>query len=121
MAGDSRVETDERAARQITALLPNGRTVWFRTAEPLAPAVSVRRLAQIAERAADRREDEALAEQLPHEPPRARAERHAHGDLALADRRARQEQVGDVRAGDEEHERDGHRRDQRALVELLFV
>ena len=55
MAGDSRVETDERAARQITALLPNGRTLWFRTAEPLATAVSVGRLAQIAERAGDRR------------------------------------------------------------------
>src|SRR5688572_14082017 len=56
MAGDSRVETDERGARQITALLPNGRTVWFRTAEPLALESSLHRLAHIAERASDRHE-----------------------------------------------------------------
>ena len=56
MAGESRVEADERGARQITALLPNGRTVWFRTAEPLAQESSLHRLAQIAERASDRHE-----------------------------------------------------------------
>ena len=39
-----------------------------------------------------------------------RAKRHAHGNLALARRAARQQQVGDVDAGDEQHERRRRRR-----------
>ena len=35
------------------------------------------------------------------------AERGAHGQLAFAAHRARQDQVGDVRAGDDEHDRGG--------------
>ena len=35
------------------------------------------------------------------------AERGPHGQLALAAHRARQDQVGDVRAGDDEHDRGG--------------
>ena len=52
------------------------------------------------------RERDALDEQLPHEPETAGAERRPHRQLALPRRRARQEQVGDVGAGDEQHEAD---------------
>ena len=59
-------------------------------------------------------EHEALGEQLTHEPPRAGAERRADGQLALARRRAREQQVRDVRAGDQQHEDDGaHQRQDR--------
>jgi hypothetical protein len=43
---------------------------------------------------------------LPDEPPAARAERGAHGQLALARAGAHQQQVGDVGARDEQHEAD---------------
>jgi hypothetical protein len=43
-------------ARQLTAILPNGRTVWLRVDAPLAPAASVNHVALLAERAMDRRQ-----------------------------------------------------------------
>jgi hypothetical protein len=60
-----------------------------------------------ADRAADQREQEALDEELADEPPARHAEREPHGDLAPARESAREQQVRDVRTGDEEHE---HRR-----------
>src|SRR5262245_34832406 len=36
-------------ARQLTAILPNGRVVWLRVAQPLAPATSVAHLSDLAE------------------------------------------------------------------------
>ena len=57
--------------------------------------------------AADEREENALDEQLPDDAPPGGAEREANGNFARPMRRARQQQIGDVRAGDEQHERDG--------------
>ncbi len=61
--------------------------------------------------AGQRREQQVLHEQLPHDTPAARAHRHAHRYLAHAARHAREQQVGHVRARNEEHER--HRAQER--------
>src|SRR5262249_1370120 len=56
------------------------------------------------EDAADDREEQALGEHLADEAAAARAERDADRELALPDRRPREEEVRDVGAGDEQHE-----------------
>ena len=53
---------------------------------------------------ADEREQGALDQQLPDHPGPAGAERESDGDLARAFGGAGEEQVGDVGAGDEQHE-----------------
>ncbi len=60
-----------------------------------------------ADGAADDSEDEAFDQQLPDDPPAGGAEGGAHRDLAPALGRAREQQVGDVGAGDQQHEGDG--------------
>ena len=55
---------------------------------------------------ADAGEHEAFGEQLPHEIPRGSGASRPHGHLALARLRPREQQVGDVRAGDEQEEAD---------------
>ena len=66
-----------------------------------------------AERPADAAEHDALDEELTDDAPAGRAEGDPHGDLAGAMRGAREQQVGDVRAGDEQHEADGaHHREE---------
>ena len=60
-----------------------------------------------AEHAARCREHHALRHDLLHDPRTAGADRHAYGDLALPRRRARQQQVRDIGADDEEHCRHG--------------
>ena len=50
-------------------------------------------------------EQQALDEQLAEDPDARRADRQPHGDLALARGRARQHQVGEVRAGNQQHQR----------------
>ena len=57
--------------------------------------------------AADQAEDHALGEQLADQAAATGAERGPHGDLALARRRAREQQVRDVHARDQQHEADG--------------
>ena len=52
------------------------------------------------------REHRALDEQLPDDAAAAGADRRANRDFALADRRARQQHIGDVAAGDDEQEAD---------------
>ena len=52
-------------------------------------------------------EHERLGDQLPHETGAAGAERGADGNLALARRRAGEEQVGHVGARDQQNEADG--------------
>ncbi len=54
-----------------------------------------------------RREEQSLGGELPREPPAVRAERPPHGHLAPPRRPAGEQQVRDVRAGDEEDEADG--------------
>ena len=59
------------------------------------------------------RDERALREQLPKDARPTGAERHANGQLALAGRRPGEEQVGEVRAGDEQHEPDGDEEDEK--------
>ena len=63
-------------------------------------------------RGAGRTEDDRLGEELAQQPDAAGAERRANGQLRLARRGAREQQVGDVRAGHEQHEPDGAEQDQ---------
>jgi hypothetical protein len=42
-------------AREVTAILPSGRTIWLRVDAPLAPATSANHIALLAEREIDRR------------------------------------------------------------------
>ena len=62
--------------------------------------------------AAEDREQHALGEQLREQPAAAHAEREAQRDLAPALERAREQQIRDVRAGDEQHD-DRHAADPR--------
>jgi hypothetical protein len=68
VAGDSRIELDEwrlrddrhrgalpRGARQLTAILPNGRSVWLHVDAPLAPAAAVDQFARLSDDVAERR------------------------------------------------------------------
>jgi hypothetical protein len=65
---------------------------------------------------AERGEKTRLGEQLTHDLPAAGADRHAHGHLVGAGRGASEQQVGDVGAGDEQHERrDAKQQHQRRL------
>ena len=58
------------------------------------------------EPAGDERQQHRFDEQLPDDVPSAGAERDADADLVRAMGGARQQQVGDVRAGDQQHEAD---------------
>ena len=60
---------------------------------------------------ARRRDDDALAQQLRNEPAARRAEREPQRQLALPDGAAREHQVREVGAGDQQHEA-GHREQQ---------
>ena len=76
------------------------------------------------EHRATEREQEALGEQLLHQPRATRAERQANADLLTATRRAGQEQVRDVRARDEQHDRNECEhapRDDRHHLPRLFL
>ena len=55
----------------------------------------------------ERRHHERFGEQLPHEAEAIGPDRRPHRELALAIRRARDQQTRDVRAGDEQEKRDG--------------
>ena len=50
-------------------------------------------------------DQQALGQQLPDDAPARRADREPHGNLALARGRAREHQVREVGAGDQQHER----------------
>ena len=67
-----------------------------------------------AERAAGNREHEAFGQELPNQLAAASAERQPHRDLALPHDAARDQQVRDVGAGDQQHEPDhAHQDDER--------
>ena len=74
--------------------------------------------------AAGRRKHEALGRQLTHETPSPRAERRAKRHLVLPRRRAREQQVRHVGAGDEQDEPDGaeerHERRLRVLDDIVL-
>ena len=59
-------------------------------------------------------EQQRLGQHLPHQPHAARAERDAQRHLVLPRRRARQQHARDVRAGNQQEQRDdGHQHEQR--------
>ena len=58
------------------------------------------------EHGTENREDETLDHQLPDQTPASRAERRADADFTLTRSRAREQQVGDVGTGDEQHDTD---------------
>ena len=60
-----------------------------------------------AEGAAGDRQQHAFGHELPEQPAAAGAERRAHGKLTMTGLGARQQQVREIRAGDEQHESDG--------------
>ncbi len=62
-----------------------------------------------AAQAAKQRDQKALRQELLHHPSAADTEREAHGDLAPSRRGARQQQVGHVRAGDQQEQPGGER------------
>ena len=64
------------------------------------------------ERSAHAGHQHALAQQLPHEAATRGPERGAHRQLATARRRARQQHVRDVGAGDQQHQADRAQQDQ---------
>ena len=91
---------------------------WIQYGAPMpSNAIAKRRIPPI-ERAepqnpADQGEQDTLDEQLLDDAAASRAERYAHRDFTRALRRPGQQQIGDVRAGDQKHERDGaHEREQ---------
>ena len=94
-AGDGEDERPARASRAASA--------WPGGAGQQLPAPVAD---ENPERAADRRQQQALGEQLPDQRRARRADREPHRDLFLPRRRARQQQVGDVRADDQQHEGD---------------
>ena len=68
--------------------------------------------------AAGKRQDDALGQQLAHDAASARADRSAHSNLAAPPGRAHEQQVGDVRAGDQEHEAHGADEDQQRRADV---
>ena len=60
-----------------------------------------------AQRAADQRQQHIFGQQLPHDAAAGRAHRRADRDLAFSRGGPHEQQVRDVRAGDEQHEGDG--------------
>ena len=72
--------------------------------------------------AADQGQQEALREQLPDHPAARGAETEADRDLPLTGGGARQEQVGQVRAGDEQHDAgSSQEQQQRRAVRLAHL
>ena len=78
------------------------------------PSVTKKRVAQYASStpasAADQREHERLGHDLPDQTRPPGAERGANRQLLAASGRAAEHQVGEIRAGDQQHE--SHRREQ---------
>ncbi len=71
-----------------------------------------------ADRRADDREHHALRHQLANESPAARTERAADRHLGLSCRRTHEQQVGDVGAGDQQHEHHGGENDVEGLFQI---
>ena len=71
-----------------------------------------------AEQAADRREEDALGQELLQQPAAARAQRRADRELFLTSEGAREQQVGDVGAGDQQDEADGAEQHQQRTADV---
>ena len=88
----SRTDASNRSGRSA----PRSSRDDVRAADPLTD--------DVARESAEARKQQALGDHLPDEPPAARAERRANGHLALPRRRAHEQQVRDVHAGEQQHE-----------------
>ena len=87
------------AVRSAASPRANTRTPAMAKSRPMLPPMTL--------------EHQALEQELPDDAPACRADGDANGDLAGARRRTREQQVGDIRAGDEQHEHDrAHHRDE---------
>ena len=95
----------------VTSASRGSATVWL----PRRSSASVQTEAITTPRTpGGEREHEALGQQLPDDLPAGRAQRRAHRHLARPRGRARQHQVRDVRARDEQHQPDRAHQDERA-------
>ena len=106
-AGDQRHREREDQGRQIDRHLVETREIRRRQREERRHAPA--RDDGTAE-AGGERQHHALGEELADQAAASGADRRAHDDLAAARRGARQQQIGDVGAGDEQHE--AHRAEQ---------
>jgi hypothetical protein len=71
---------------------------------------------QQAEQTAGQRDDQALGQKLPHERPPSGSQSQPDGHFTAARGGARQQQVGHIGAGDQQHQsHQGHQRNQRLL------
>jgi hypothetical protein len=68
-----------------------------------------------AQNAAQQGQQQAFDQPLPHQPPARGAQREAHGNFAAARGSARNQQVGHVRAGDQQHQAHGRHQDRQGL------
>ena len=73
---------------------------------------------QQSEQAADDAENEAFGEKLANQTSSPCAKRGAHGNLGLPGRRLREEEIGDVDAGDQQHEPDRAEKHQHCLANV---
>ena len=71
-------------------------------------------------KAADATQQHALCKNLANDAAASRAQRHAHRDIRAARRAARQHQVGNIRAGDEQHDDGQNHQHLQTLAGLLL-
>src|SRR5262245_7369867 len=72
---------------------------------------------QNADRSANERQDDAFGQQLPDDPAPGGAKRQPQRNLFHSPRRAGKRQIGDIGAGDQQHERDrGHYHQRRRFI-----
>ena len=102
-AGRHRCGDAEEEHRRIERNLVQPRSVGRRKRDEHAETAPSEEYAQ---RAADQRQDEALDEELPDQLPAAGADRQPNRDFSVACRRSSEQEAGDIRAGDEQQERD---------------
>ncbi len=88
------VESDLRCTRQLTGT-------------HLQQPARSRGRERDAQHSAGHCEYEALCHELAHQPSSPCTERGSHGELSLARRGTREQKAGQIRAGEEQHERDG--------------
>ena len=70
-------------------------------------------------RGAEQRQQHALGEQLRDEPPARCAHRLPHRDLALAHAGARQQQIREIGAGDQQHEAGGGKQNPERILIIV--
>ena len=72
-----------------------------------------------SERGGDKRQHRAFNQYLLHQPPPSRSNRDAESEFAIACRRARQQQAGHIRGGDQENEGGHGTKDPKRATERL--